>query len=84
MHSDDRSLLAVTWKGDVFLDTALPFGLHSAPKIFSAVADALLFIMMSNGVDSSIHYLSFCEQPGVLSLQPVLQQNGAGDAIVAL
>ena len=55
VHPDNRSLLAVTWKGDVFLDTALPFGLRSAPNIFSAVADALLFIMMRNGVENSIH-----------------------------
>ncbi len=29
------------FEGRVFLDTTLPFGLRSAPKIFTAVADAL-------------------------------------------
>ena len=56
-HPADRRLLAVAWRGDVFLDTALPFGLRSAPKIFSAVADALLFVMIRNGVGEAIHYL---------------------------
>ena len=29
------------WKGKLFVDGALPFGLRSAPKIFTALADAL-------------------------------------------
>ena len=41
----------------MYLDRASPFGLRSAPKIFSAVADALLWIMLNGGVCSSIHYL---------------------------
>lgn len=57
VHPKDRHLLAVKWRGDTFLDAALPFGLRSAPKVFSALADALLFIMARNGVESSIHYL---------------------------
>ena len=39
------------------VDTALPFGLRSAPKIFSAVADALLWVMCQEGVQSALHYL---------------------------
>jgi len=35
----------MSWEGQVFVDTTLPFGLRSAPIIFSAVADALLWIM---------------------------------------
>ena len=35
VHGDDRHLLGVRWNGRVCLDTALPFGLRSAPKIFS-------------------------------------------------
>ena len=41
VHPDDRPLQAVQWEGQVFIDTRLPFGLRSAPKIFNAVADAL-------------------------------------------
>ena len=44
VHKDDRHLLGMKCKGAVCLDAALPFGLRSAPKIFSAVADALLWI----------------------------------------
>ena len=35
VHPDDRLLLGMWWQGLVFCDTALPFGLHSAPIIFS-------------------------------------------------
>lgn len=34
VHPADRLLLGMQWKGDVFFDTQLPFGLRSAPKIF--------------------------------------------------
>lgn len=35
----------------------VPFGLRSAPKIFNALADALLWIMGHNRVHSALHYL---------------------------
>ena len=57
VHQDDRPLLGMRWKGNVCLDAALPFGLRSAPKIFSAVADALLWVMYGSGVTSALHYL---------------------------
>ena len=41
VHPADRPLLGMRWKGSIFFDTQLPFGLRSAPKIFSAVVDAL-------------------------------------------
>ena len=37
--------------------TVLPFGLCSAPKIFNAVADALQWVMLSNGIRYAFHYL---------------------------
>ena len=36
---------------------ALPFRLRSAPKIFSAVADALQWILVHKGVKNILHYL---------------------------
>ena len=45
VHPDDRPLLAMQWEGMVYVDTALPFGLRSAPKIFNALADALEWIV---------------------------------------
>jgi len=35
----------------------LPFGLHSAPKIFSAVADGLQWILVQKSVTHLLHYL---------------------------
>ena len=58
VHPVDLALLRVRWHGDVFVDVALPFGLRSAPKIFSAVADALLWVMLRSGVSAAIHYLN--------------------------
>ena len=43
--------------GLTICDTVLPFGLRSAPKIFSAVADALLWNMHQNGISYALHYL---------------------------
>ena len=39
------------------MDTTLPFGLHSAPKIFNAVADALAWILGQAGKGVPLHYL---------------------------
>ena len=57
VHPADRPLLAVRWQGITFVDGALPFGLRSAPKLFSAVADGLLWIFFKGGVQLAIHYL---------------------------
>ena len=57
VHPDDRWLLGVRWQDQIFLDTALPFGLRSAPKLFTALADCLLWIMQANGVRHVLHYL---------------------------
>ena len=53
----DRRLLAMQWKGKIYFDTCLPFGLRSAPKIFSAVADALQWSLEQAGVSWIAHYL---------------------------
>ena len=41
VHPADRRVLGVLWKEKLYVDTMLPFGLRSAPKIFTAVADAI-------------------------------------------
>ena len=38
-HPDDRLLLGMQWNGSLYIDTTLPFGLRSAPKIFCAIAE---------------------------------------------
>ena len=57
VHADGHPLLAIQWGTDTFIDTALPFGLRSAPKIFSAVSDALAWILQSRGTIWQLHYL---------------------------
>ena len=39
------------------MNRALPFGLHSAPKIFTAVADCLAWSLCCEGMRYVIHYL---------------------------
>ena len=41
----------------VYIDTMLPFGLRSAPKIFNAVADGLEWCITKVGVQVRYHYL---------------------------
>ena len=41
VHPEDRYLLGMKWQGNYFINMALPFGLCSAPFIFSYVADLL-------------------------------------------
>lgn len=57
VHPDDQHLLGVQWEGSVYVDKVLPFGLRSAPKIFSAVADAIQWTLFHNGIQKGLHYL---------------------------
>ena len=56
VHPTDRPLLGMVWKGRLYIDSALPFGLRSAPKIFNSLADAIQWILEQQGVEV-IHYL---------------------------
>ena len=57
VYPDNCPLLAMKWKGDIFCDTKLQLGLHSAPKIFSAVEDALQWCIKQLGASLVEHYL---------------------------
>lgn len=57
VHPADRPLLGWKWEGQVFVDSALPFGLCSAPKIFTAVADVIEWCFRQAGVQYVDHYL---------------------------
>ena len=57
VHPADRLLLGLSWRGDTLVDGALPFGLRSAPKLFTAVADALLWAIGRRNVVHAMHYL---------------------------
>ena len=57
VHPEDRFLLGVNWRDQVYIDPMLPFGLRSAPKIFNAVADALEWCLRADGIRHVFHYL---------------------------
>ena len=57
VHPLDRRLLGMLWKGKVYIDTTLPFGLRSAPLIFTAIADAAQWIMQQKGASHVFHYI---------------------------
>ena len=72
VHPADRPLLSMQWRGTTFVDGALPFGLRSAPKLFSALADGLLWIFLQGGVQQAIHYLDDFLFPGPPALSSAL------------
>lgn len=57
VHPDDRHLLGMMWEGDLYIDTVLPFGLRSAPKIFNAIADGLEWVAKNCGISFLEHFL---------------------------
>ena len=57
VHPDDRHLLGMLWDESLYVDTVLPFGLRSAPKIFSAISDSLEWILRQHGIQYVVHYL---------------------------
>ena len=58
VHPLDRPLLGMKWRDKYYVDMALPFGLRSAPYIFTAIADAVQWMLTSHhGVDFLRHYL---------------------------
>ena len=76
VHSDYHSLLGMQWRDGTFVDTAFPFGLRSAPKIFSAFADALAWILQARGVAWQLHYLDdflFMGPPGQAACATALE-----------
>ena len=50
VHPHDRPLLGMIWNQQLCIDSALPFGLRSAPIIFNAVAAALRWVAVQRGV----------------------------------
>ena len=75
VHLDDRYLLGMKWQGKYFVNLALPFGLPSAPYIYSSIADLLEWILKHNyGVRFLLHYLDDFHTLGPLN-SPVCQRN---------
>lgn len=58
IHPDDRHLLGMKWRGQFYVDMTLPFGLRSAPYIFTSMADLVEWSLQQNhGVGFLEHYL---------------------------
>ena len=57
VHQQDRPLLGMPGANHLYVDTVLPFGLCSAPKIFCAVSDAMEWILqkMRHNIMSALH-----------------------------
>ena len=57
IQPNDHHLLGMVWNQLLYIDTVLPFGLRSAPKIFNAIAAALQWIAIQRGVSYLDHVL---------------------------
>ena len=57
VHPRDQHLIGLEWGGATYQDKALPFGLRSAPKLFTAVGDCLTWALVCEGVHDCVHYL---------------------------
>ena len=57
VHPFDRQLIGMEWKGKIYVNLALPFGLRSAPKNFNSVVDALEWILHQLGIQEVVHYV---------------------------
>ena len=56
VHLEDCMVLGMVWEG-LYVDAVLPFGLRSVPKVFTAIADALEWVIKREGVQKLFHYL---------------------------
>ena len=57
VHPQDHHLLGIQWDNQVFVDRSLPFGLRSAPKVFTAFADLVAWAIHCRGVRWLLQYL---------------------------
>ena len=56
VHPEDQPLLGMRRRGHLYINTALPFGIRSAPKVFNALADGLAWGLLGRGI-KVLHYL---------------------------
>ena len=47
------------WKGSIYIETCLLFGLRSTPKLFNILADLLEWILVNQGATHLLHYDDF-------------------------
>ena len=59
VHPTNVHLLGISWQGATYVDRALPFGLRSAPKIFTAVSVMIAWALHCQDLHDQIHYLDY-------------------------
>ena len=75
VHPGDRPLLGMKWQGAFYVDMVLPFGVRSAPYIFTCLADLVEWIAKHNyNVTFLMHYLDDFHTLGPPD-SPVCQRN---------
>ena len=58
VHTEDRQLLGMKWRDAFYVDMVLPFGVRSAPYIFTCIADLVEWVAKQNyDVTFLMHYL---------------------------
>ena len=57
IHPHNQWLMGMLWEGSLYIGTALPFGLRPALMVFTAVADAVEWIVWQERVDFAIYHL---------------------------
>ena len=57
VHPQDRLLLGMMWDDQLYVDTALTFGLRSAPKIYDALSSTFKWVLKKKGLSFIHHYL---------------------------
>ena len=57
VHPSNCWLQGMKWEGCIYVDEDHPFGLPSAPKLYNAIADGLLWVLWSWDKVEGIHYL---------------------------
>ena len=76
IHPCDYWLLIFEWNGKFFVDMFLPFGLHTAPRIFNLFAEALHWVFETLFEWNCTHYLDdflFVFPPGTDTIIPSLE-----------
>lgn len=57
IHPADRYLLGMKWDNQLYIDTTLPFGLRSTPKIFCAISNTLEWVPVQRGISTCLNYI---------------------------
>ena len=74
LHPQDCHLFGICWEDCAYVVQALPFGLRSAPKLFTAVEDSMGWALSAAGIPLHIHYPDnfFVFHPSVAWSKPTL------------